>query len=115
MDMQFVNFYRNLLYHRTSMLEGVRLVAFRNVSHLRRTSRRLTDKLGRPDWGRPWPDVQPLAVATRGYYASTRQLQETTSILRRLSRRLWTIRPTPPAARAAPIPTTRAVAQTGGL
>ena len=48
MDMQFVNFYRNLLYHRTSMLEGVRLVAFRNVSHLRRTSRRLTDKLGRP-------------------------------------------------------------------
>ena len=33
----------------------------------------------------------------------------TESILRRLSRRLRTIRPTPPAARAAPIPTTRAV------
>ena len=74
-----------------------------------------TDKLGRPDWAAPWPDVQPLAVATRGYYASTRQLQETPSILRRLSRRLLTIRPTPPAARAAPIPTTKAVAQTGGL
>ena len=63
-----------------------------------------------PTGAAPWPDVQPLAVATRGYYASTRQLQETPSILRRLSRRLRTIRPTPPAARAAPIPTTRAVA-----
>ena len=41
MDMQAASFYRNLLYHRTSMLEGVRLVAFRNVGHLRRTSRRL--------------------------------------------------------------------------
>ena len=70
--------------------------------------------LAAPTGAAPWPDVQPLAVATRGYYASTRQLQETPSILRRLSRRLRTIRPTPPAARAAPIPTTRAVAQTGG-
>ena len=41
MDMQSVSFYRNVLYHRTSMLEGVRLVAFRNVSHLQRTSRQL--------------------------------------------------------------------------
>ena len=41
MVMQAVSFYRNLLYHRTSLLEGVRLVAFRNVGHLRRTSRRL--------------------------------------------------------------------------
>ena len=39
--MHAVNYYRNVLFHRTSMLEGVRLVAFRNVSHLRRTSRRL--------------------------------------------------------------------------
>ena len=41
MDMQAVSFYRNRLYHRTSILEGVRLVAFRNVGNLRRTSRRL--------------------------------------------------------------------------
>ena len=40
-NLQAVSFYRNLLYHRTSMLEGVRLVAFRNVGHLHRASQRL--------------------------------------------------------------------------
>ena len=40
-NLEAASFYRNLLYHRTSMLEGVRLVAFRNVGHLHRTLRRL--------------------------------------------------------------------------
>ena len=83
MDMQFVNFYRNLLYHRTSMLEGVRLVAFRNVSHLRRTSRRLA--VDDPDDADAYRALLDSMIADQGMDAN----DETRWILELTNRYVW--------------------------
>ena len=83
MDMQFVNFYRNLLCHRTSMLEGVRLVAFRNVSHLRRTSRRLA--VDDPDDADVYRALLDSMIADQGMDAN----DETRWILELTNRYVW--------------------------
>ena len=83
MDMQLVNFYRNVLYHRTSMLEGVRLVAFRNVSHLRRSSRRLA--VDDPDDPDAYRTVLDGMIADQGMDAT----DETRWMLELTNRYVW--------------------------
>ena len=41
LDLGIVRFYRNLQHHRSTILEGVRLIAFRNINHMFRAMKRL--------------------------------------------------------------------------
>ena len=41
LDSEVVRFYRNLRHHRSTIMEGVRLIAFRNINHMLRAMARL--------------------------------------------------------------------------
>ena len=41
LDSEVVRFYRNLQHHRSTIMEGVRLIAFRNINHMFRAMTRL--------------------------------------------------------------------------
>ena len=82
-NMEAVSFYRNLLYHRTSMLEGVRLVAFRNVGHLLRTSRRLG--VGNADDADAYRAVLDGMIADQGMGAN----KQTRWVLELTNRYVW--------------------------